>query len=74
MNNTLLMVDALVEANKDFDLVLFPNTDHFYGNGGLYMMRRRWDFFVRYLRGDIPPAQYQMKLTDEVGRIMSAGP
>ncbi len=30
-NNTLLVVDALIKANKDFDLILFPNVAHGYG-------------------------------------------
>jgi hypothetical protein len=25
------------------------------------MMRRRWDYFVRYLAGGIPPVEYEMK-------------
>jgi hypothetical protein len=25
------------------------------------MTRRRWDYFVRYLAGNTPPAQYEMK-------------
>ena len=25
------------------------------------MTRRRWDYFVRYLAGDIPPHEYEMK-------------
>jgi hypothetical protein len=25
------------------------------------MMRRRWDYFVRWLAGDTPPAQYRMQ-------------
>ena len=40
----------------------------------LYMTRRRWDYFVRYLREDIPPPPYQMKSYDEVHRIMTSGP
>jgi dipeptidyl aminopeptidase/acylaminoacyl peptidase len=28
--NTLLVVDVLIEANKDFDLFLFPNRGHGY--------------------------------------------
>jgi dipeptidyl-peptidase 4 len=58
---TLLVVDALIKANKDFDLVLIPNVHHGYGEASPYMMRRRWDYFVRYLAGGTPPAQYQMK-------------
>ena len=29
--NTLLVVDALIKANKDFDLLLIPNVPHGYG-------------------------------------------
>src|SRR5258708_19734432 len=54
-NNTLLLVDALIKANRDFDLVLIPNVPHGYGSASQYMMRRRWDYFVRYLASDIPP-------------------
>nr|WP_188553153.1 DPP IV N-terminal domain-containing protein [Edaphobacter dinghuensis] len=61
MNNTLLVVDALIKANKDFDLLLIPNVAHAYGEADLYMTRRRWDYFVRYLAGDVPPHEYQMK-------------
>jgi dipeptidyl aminopeptidase/acylaminoacyl peptidase len=60
-NNTLLVVDALIKANKDFDLLLIPNALHGYGEASQYMMRRRWDYFVRYLAGNTPPAEYQMK-------------
>lgn len=59
--NTLLLVDALVKANKDFDLVLFPHARHGFGEDDGYMTRRRWDYFVRHLMGAEPPAQYQMK-------------
>jgi dipeptidyl-peptidase-4 len=59
--NTLLVVEALVKANKDFDLVVYPNAHHGYGADAPYMMRRRWDYFVRYLLGAVPPLQYEMK-------------
>src|ERR1700741_4027869 len=45
--NTLLVVDALIKANKDFDLLMLPNQPHGYGNMSNYMMRRRWDYFVK---------------------------
>jgi dipeptidyl aminopeptidase/acylaminoacyl peptidase len=60
-NNTLLVVDALIKANKDFDLLLVPNAGHSYGVATPYVTRRRWDYFVRYLVGGIPPDNYQMK-------------
>ena len=55
--NTLLVVDALIKANKDFDLVLFPNRGH--GLGESYMIRRRWDYFVRHLLGAEPPKEFE---------------
>ncbi|HEY8056118.1 MAG TPA: DPP IV N-terminal domain-containing protein [Terriglobales bacterium] len=60
LNNTLLVVDALIKANKDFDLLLLPNKPHGYGDDSAYMMRRRWDYFVRYLLGGTPPHEYKM--------------
>ena len=59
--NTLLVVDALIKANKDFELLLIPNAAHGYGTAGNYMMRRRWDFFVRNLLGAEPPKEYQIR-------------
>ena len=58
--NTLLVVDALIKANKDFDLLMLPNRNHGFGNEP-YMVRRRWDYFVRYLLGAEPPAGYELK-------------
>ena len=58
-NNTLLVVDALIKANKDFDLLMLPNRGHGFGNEG-YMVRRRWDYFVRYLLGAEPPQGYEL--------------
>ncbi len=59
--NTYLVVDALVKANKDFDLIIFPNARHGYGQASFYMMRRRWDYFVRHLLGAEPPKEYELK-------------
>ena len=61
MNNTLLMVEALIKANKDFDLLLIPNVAHGYGAATQYMTRRRWDYFVKNLAGGVPPVEYTMK-------------
>jgi dienelactone hydrolase len=59
--NTLLVVDALIKANKDFDLILFPNRGH--GLGEAYMIRRRWDYFVEHLLGAVPPKEFELRLT-----------
>jgi len=58
--NTLLVVNELVKANKDFDLLLLPNRHHGYA-AEPYMIRRRWDYFVRYLMGAEPPHEFELK-------------
>jgi dipeptidyl-peptidase 4 len=57
-NNTLLVVEALIKANKDFDLLMLPNQHHGYGDMSSYMMRRRWDYFVKNLMGAEPPKEF----------------
>jgi dipeptidyl aminopeptidase/acylaminoacyl peptidase len=59
-NNTLLVVNELIKANKDFDLLMLPNRGHGFGNEP-YMIRRRWDYFVRYLLGAEPPREYELR-------------
>jgi dipeptidyl aminopeptidase/acylaminoacyl peptidase len=55
---TMLVADALIKANKDFDLLMIPNANHGYGAASNYMMRRRWDYFVKWLMGVDPPREY----------------
>ena len=51
--STMQVVDALIKANKDFDLIVIPGAGH--GAGGQpYGERRRRDFFVRHLLGVEP--------------------
>ena len=63
--NTLLVVDALIKANKDFDLLMIPNARHGYGSASFYMMRRRWDYFAKNLLGVTPPKEYEIKATQD---------
>jgi dipeptidyl aminopeptidase/acylaminoacyl peptidase len=51
--STMRFVDALIKANKDFDLLVVPGAGH--GMGGAYGQRRMQDFFVRNLLGVEPP-------------------
>ena len=67
VSTTLLVVDALEKANKDFDLILFPRARHGYGDQSSYMMRRRWDYFVEYLMGATPPKAFKI-VGPEAGR------
>ncbi len=56
---TMRFADALMKANKDFDMLIVPNMYH--GEGGnLYLARRRWDYFVRYLLGVNPPSNFEI--------------
>lgn len=60
--NTMLVIEALEKANKDYDLVIFPNSRHGYGQYSLYMMRRRWDYFVENLLHKKHPKEFDIKV------------
>jgi dipeptidyl aminopeptidase/acylaminoacyl peptidase len=51
--STMQVVDALIRADKDFDLVVVPGGGHGVGESS-YLVRRRQDFFVRHLMGVEP--------------------
>ena len=58
---TYLMIDSLEAANKDFDLVILPNRGHgFYFDP--YMVRKRWDYFVRNLMQAEPPKEFNIRV------------
>jgi dipeptidyl aminopeptidase/acylaminoacyl peptidase len=65
--NTLLVADALIKANKEFDMLLIPNSPHGYIPGN-YVMRRRWDYFVKYLLDADPPHDYVIPSAPAGGR------
>lgn len=52
--STMQLVDALIKANKDFELVFMPGVAHSMGEE--YGEHKRYDFFVRNLIGVNPPA------------------
>jgi dipeptidyl aminopeptidase/acylaminoacyl peptidase len=65
---SMRFVDALMKANKSFDMLLVPNMYH--GESGehaLYLVRRRWDYFVQYLLGVTPPVNFEIKEDRESG-------
>ncbi|MBI3982202.1 MAG: DPP IV N-terminal domain-containing protein [Gemmatimonadetes bacterium] len=55
---TIQLVDELIKANRDFDLIIAPDRGH--GLNEPYFVRRRWDYFVRHLLGREPPANYEI--------------
>jgi dienelactone hydrolase len=51
--STMQVVNALIKANKTFDLLVLPGQNH--GGWGQYYDRKRADFFVKELLGISPP-------------------
>lgn len=64
MAHTLRLVSALIQENKDFDLLLYPNGGHILAFKP-YVIRRRWDYFVQHLLGETPPKETNMNLEME---------
>jgi hypothetical protein len=56
--NSIQVVDELIKANKDFDFLIIPNRNH--GLNEPYVIRKRWDYFVRHLMGVEPPREYEI--------------
>jgi dipeptidyl-peptidase-4 len=53
--HTMRLADALIKADKDFDMVLIPGVEHALIGRMHYLYRRTWDFFARHLHGTEPP-------------------
>ena len=52
------VIQALIDANKDFDMLLLPRVGHGVSN---YATRRSWDYLVTHLLGAELPAEYALK-------------
>lgn len=52
---TFKLAEALIKADKDFDLVIFPSQRHGYrGVHRNYFLKKRWNYFVEHLGGKTP--------------------
>lgn len=51
--STMQVVNALIKAKKEFELVVVPGINHTLG--GEFGDRKRFDFFVKHLLGVMPP-------------------
>jgi dipeptidyl aminopeptidase/acylaminoacyl peptidase len=58
--STIQVANALIKANKEFELVVLPGMNH--TAGGKYGDRKRKDFFVRNLLGYETPDWNKLKL------------
>ena len=63
---------ALIDNNKDFDLLLFPRSRHDIPG---YGTRRTWDYFVKELAGEAPTREFilQSHLDYELEHIAAMG-
>lgn len=66
---TFRLIDALQQANKDFDMLLLPNDG--YGMCS-YAMRRCWDYLVRHLMGVEPPEEFELTTSQDLVIKMKA--
>ena len=64
--STFQFADALIKANKDFELVVRPGMGHSAGNHE-YAQRKRKDFFVQHLMGVTPPEWNEVYRSDRAG-------
>ncbi|MBH2003546.1 MAG: DPP IV N-terminal domain-containing protein [Sphingobacteriia bacterium] len=50
--NTMRVVNALIKANKRFDMIILPTQRHGFGDMTEYFFWKMSDYFSRYLMGD----------------------
>lgn len=60
---TMQVVDALIKADKDFDMLILPNRNHTFSRD-VYFIRKLWDYFVTHLLGATPPQGYAINPKD----------
>jgi dienelactone hydrolase len=57
---SIRLIDALIKANRDFDVLVMPNRNHSFSTDP-YFNRRRWDYLVKHLLGAEPPVGFELK-------------
>lgn len=68
---TWRLIDALQQANKDFDMLILPNEGGLESGahiGSPYIIRRTWDYFVKHLQNVVPPEEFSI----EEGKALSS--
>ncbi|HYL74086.1 MAG TPA: DPP IV N-terminal domain-containing protein [Bryobacteraceae bacterium] len=63
--NTMRLVDALIKANKRFDMIVLPGQRHGYGPVADYFSWIRADYFCKYLLGDFDQSVDMWELNRE---------
>ena len=71
--NTLLVVDELIKANKDFDLIMFPNRSHGFGNEPVHGAPALGLFRANLLGAEPPPYEMKGAADADDGNTIEAG-
>ena len=59
---TFKLAEALVKADKEFDMLIFPSQRHGYvGKANDYFLKKRWNYFVEYLLDAKPIWDFELK-------------
>jgi dipeptidyl-peptidase-4 len=59
---TFKLAEALVKANKEFDMLIFPSQHHGYtGVFSDYFTKKRWNYFVEHLLGAKPIWDFELR-------------
>lgn len=59
---TFKLAEALVKADKEFDMLIFPSQRHGYtGKANDYFIKKRWNYFVEHLLGVKPIWDFELK-------------
>ncbi|SDD11326.1 S9 family peptidase [Niabella drilacis] len=59
---TFKLAEALVKADKDFDMLILPSQHHGYvGKYNDYFTKKKWNYFVEHLLGLKPIWEFEMK-------------
>jgi dipeptidyl-peptidase-4 len=63
--NTMVLADALIRANKRFDMMIYPGKPHAYGDDGDYNNWIKYDYFCKWLIGDFDSSVDLVELARE---------
>lgn len=59
---TFKLAEALIKANKEFDMLILPSQRHGYqGIYNDYFTKKKWNYFVEHLLGGVPVWEVDMR-------------
>ena len=61
MSESIRLIDALIKEDKYFDFLILPRTNHNVP-ANPYFIRRKMDYFVKYLLGEEVPTDYHFEI------------